>query len=152
MAGKFRKFGELSFHEQLLFSEALFLQVSIGLLLKIIPFRWVPKLFSGGVKGTGYREDRTSDTEPGTLNMEPGILNLIKTAIQRSGPCSPWKNRCLVSSLAARSMLQRRKIGSQISLGVAKDDNGRVIAHAWLRAGKIEIVPKGGNYQELYLF
>ena len=72
MLMRFKKFGELSWKEQLLFSEAYFLQVTIGLLMKIIPFRWIPKLFSGNVQAT--------------LNIEPGTLNLIKTAIQRSSP------------------------------------------------------------------
>ena len=70
----------------------------------------------------------------------------------RAGKVSPWKNRCLVSSLAARCMLRRRKITSQLSLGVAKDAGGKVIAHAWLRAGDVEIVSAGGSFHELYQF
>ena len=141
MLMRFKKFGELSWKEQLLFSEAYFLQVTIGLLMRIIPFRWIPKLFSGKVQGKG-----------GPWNIEPGTLNLIKAAIQRSSPYSPWKNKCLVQSLAARRMLNRRKIKSQISLGVAKGRNGQMIAHAWLKVGDFEIVEKSGDYQELYLF
>ncbi len=43
------------------------------------------------------------------------------------------KNRCLVSSLAARCILKRRKIKSRIFLGLAKEFNGKMIAHAWLK-------------------
>ena len=49
-------------------------------------------------------------------------------------------------------MLRRRKIQSLLSLGVAKDASGKLIAHAWLRAGDVEIVPANDSFQELYHF
>ena len=76
----------------------------------------------------------------------------VKKAIGRAGLVSPWKNRCLVESLAARSMLNRRRIQSQISLGVTHDEKKKLIAHAWIRAGDTEIVPERGDYHEMYLF
>ncbi len=106
---RFKKFGELSWKEQLLFSEAYFLQLTIGLLLKIIPFRWIPKLFSGKVQGTGYTVQGTRNNEHVKWNPEPETITLIKAAIQRASRYSVWKNKCLVSSLAARQMLNREK-------------------------------------------
>jgi hypothetical protein len=32
-------------------------------------------------------------------------------------------------------MLERRNIESTVYLGTAKDENGKLIAHAWLRSG-----------------
>ena len=49
---RLRNFYELSWNEKSLFSEAFFLQVTIGMLLRIIPFRWIPKLFTNKVQGT----------------------------------------------------------------------------------------------------
>ena len=138
MLQKFRKFDKLSRSEQLLFSEACFLQLTTGLLLKFIPFKWIPKLFS-------CRERETPEVERETLIQ-------LKTAILLSGRYSPWKNKCLVSSLAARRMLNRRRIPSQLSLGVAKGVNGKMIAHAWLKADDFEIVEKGGDFSELHMF
>lgn len=135
--GRFRKFGALSWSEKLLLSEAYFMHLTTGLILKAIPFRWIPTLFSS----------QSSVHSPQSEEIE-----LIRTAVQRAGMVSPWRNRCLVSSLAARCMLRRRKIHSQLSLGVAKDDGGKMIAHAWLMAGEAEIVPKGADFQQLYQF
>ena len=149
---KFAKFLSLSVQERQLFLEALVLQLWIGLMLKIIPFRWIPKLFSGKIQGTGYTVQGTRNKEPGILNFELETLPLIKTAIQRASKISPWRNKCLIQSLAARRMLNRRKIQSMLSLGVAKGENGKLIAHAWLKAGDFEIVEKSSDYQELYLF
>ena len=77
---------------------------------------------------------------------------MTKRAIGRATVVSPWKNKCLISSLVARWMLRRRGIDSQLSLGVAKGANGKTIAHAWLKSGDYEIVEKGGDFTQLYLF
>jgi len=126
-----------------MFSESLFFQLYVGLLLKFIPFKWIPRLFVN---------PPASMSQVSNLKSQISSLEQIKAAIQRSGPYSPWKNKCLVQSLAARRMLNRRKISSQLSLGVAKGANGRTIAHAWLKAGDFEIVEKGADFSALYLF
>ena len=140
---RFKKFGELSWNEQLLFSEAYFLQLTTGLLLKIIPFRWIPRLFAN---------PSTSSSQVSRLRSQISSLEQIKTAIQHTSKISPWRNKCLIQSLSARRMLNRRKIQSLLSLGVTRDENGRMIAHAWLKAGDFEVVEKSGDYRELYLF
>jgi len=145
---QFKKFIALTFREKMLFLEAFYYQMTTGLLLKVIPFRLIPRLF----KNKEQVPDRSGARRRQTKHPIQQILIHIKTAIQRSGSYSPWKNKCLVSSLAARRMLNRRKILSQVSLGVAKGEDGRVIAHAWLKSDGFEIVEKGGDFTELYLF
>jgi len=46
-----------------------------------------------------------------------------------------WECKCLVSAVAAMKMLSRRGIDCTLYLGTAKDENGQLIAHAWLRSG-----------------
>lgn len=122
----------------MLFSEACFLQLTIGMLLKVIPFRWIPRLFA------------SPKSKVQSPNSE--VIELIRIAIQRAGGVSPWRNRCLVSSLAAKRMLSRRKIPSVLSLGLSKNRGRGVIAHAWLKSGDYELVRKDGDYTELYTF
>lgn len=132
------KFGKLTPMEQMLFLEALVLHLWTGLLLKIIPFRWIRRVFSS----------RKSKVE----SRKSEEIELIRNAIQRAGRVSPWRNKCLVSSLAGRCMLRRRKISSQLSLGVAKNQQGKTIAHAWLKSVDCEIVERRGDYTELFSF
>ena len=131
-------FTALSRREKVLFLEAFFLHLWVGLMLKFVPFRWIPRLFSSPRSTAGS-------------SQLPDII-MIKRAIDRANVVSPWKNRCLVSSLVARCMLRRRGIGSQLSLGVAKGADGKTIAHAWLKAGDFEIIEKRGDFTEFYLF
>ena len=131
-------FSKIAGREKMLFLEALLLHLWVGLQLKIIPFRWIPRLFSSPQFSVGSRQ-----------SMD---LELIKIAVQRAGGVSPWRNRCLVSSLAARCMLNRRGIPSQISLGVIKMDNNGLQAHAWIKSGELEVVEMKRDFTSLYTF
>lgn len=148
----------------MLFIEAVALHLWVGLLLKVVPFRRIPGLFSSPqfeipteekscTRSVG-REDQSRTPTVGTAvgSRQSEVIELVKFAIQRAGKVSPWRNRCLVSSLTGRCMLRRRKIGSQLSLGVAKNPEGKTIAHAWLKSENIEIVERKGEYTELFFF
>jgi len=132
------RFFRVSGRERRFFLEALTLQLCVGLLLKVIPFRRIPKLFRS--------------RESGVDSQQADIVLCIKQAIERAGKVLPWRNRCLVSSLVARKMLNRRDVPSQLSLGVAKDTGGKTVAHAWLSSGNTEVTGKHGDYQELFVF
>lgn len=133
---RLRKFCRLKWKEKLLFCESLFLNLYVGALLKVIPFRWIPRLF------------RSPQFAVGTL--QPEVVENVKVAVRQAGWISPWKNRCLVSSLTARYMLRRRRISSELYLGMAKNEAGRMIAHAWLVSCSTEIVEKNGQFISLY--
>ncbi len=122
----------------MLFLEAVVLHLWIGLLLKVIPFRRIPRFFAS---------PKSKVESP-----DAKVIERIRDAVARANRVSPWRNRCLVSSLAGRCMLRSRRIQSQISLGVAKGSDGKMVAHAWLRSGEIEIVERRGDYTELFSF
>ena len=150
MLKRISKFKKLSGREKLLFIEALALHLWAGLVLKVVPFRWIPALYSSRQFETPTKEEDQSRHNVSGWQSE--VIELIRSAIQRAGKVSPWKNRCLVSSLAGRCMLRRRKINSQLSLGVAKNPEGKTIAHAWMKAESIEIVERKGDFTELFFF
>jgi len=132
------KFMALSLYEKMLFMEALMFSYAAKVLLLVLPFKYCQKLVSN---------DKCKHTEP-----DVRVLKQIKKAVYRTNWLAFWDNKCLVMSLASRWMLQRRRIPSHISLGVAFDEKNNLIAHAWLKTCEYEIVDKGGNYRELYQF
>ena len=138
MIRRLRKFMALSFREKLLFVEAFLLHLWVGMLLMVVPFRRIPRLFASRQSAVG--------------SQQSAIVENIRDAVQRAGQVSPWRNRCLVSSLAGRCMLRRRQINSQIHLGIAKNAAGKTIAHAWLEAEGYEVVMKHGDYHDLFIF
>lgn len=59
-----------------------------------------------------------------------------------------WESECLVMAYAAMRMLEKRGIESTLYMGTAKDEHGRLIAHAWLRSGAIYVT--GADEMERY--
>jgi hypothetical protein len=140
-----RKYFALSRRERMLFLEAFFCQLWTGFIIKIVPFKYIPRFYAERIPDLKFKIQDS-------INNEYEVVGEVKKAIERAAVVSPWKNRCLIESLAARRMLNRRRIPSQISLGVAHDEKKKLIAHAWIKAGDTEIVPERGDYHEMYLF
>ncbi|MNZ94671.1 hypothetical protein D3C78_1137850 [compost metagenome] len=63
----------------------------------------------------------------------------VRKAIHYTSRYTPWDSKCLVRAIAGMKMLERRGIESTLYLGTAKDESGRLIAHAWLRSGALYI-------------
>ncbi|CAM3962203.1 lasso peptide biosynthesis B2 protein [Lederbergia lenta] len=59
----------------------------------------------------------------------------ISHAIHIMSKYTPWESQCLVKAIAGMKMLERRGIDSTLYLGTARDEDGKMIAHAWLRSG-----------------
>ena len=57
---------------------------------------------------------------------------------------TPWRNTCLSEALAARWALSGRAVSNVVILGVKKNENNQLEAHAWLECGD-EIILGGGQ-------
>ncbi len=66
----------------------------------------------------------------------------VSYAVDRVCTRTSWESKCLVRALTAQRMLKKKKISSTLYLG-CKMDEGRMVAHAWLRVGKMYVT--GGN-------
>lgn len=66
-------------------------------------------------------------------------LRQVSESIEVASRNTFWQCKCLVRAIAAMKMLERRKMDSTMYLGTAKDDQGKLIAHAWLRCGNLYI-------------
>lgn len=82
--------------------------------------------------------------------VKPELLAQIKINIARANRLAFWKNQCLVKSLAARKMLDKRQISSRLSLGMKMDEKKYPLAHAWIVSHKVEIVGKEQEFLELF--
>ncbi|ENQ3106098.1 Transglutaminase-like superfamily protein [Bacillus sp. 491mf] len=67
------------------------------------------------------------------------VLRDISEAIHIMSRHTFWESKCLVRAIAGMKMLERRQMESTLYLGTAKDENGNMIAHAWLRSGPFYI-------------
>lgn len=71
----------------------------------------------------------------------------IGWAVRGAARFAPFKALCLQQAVAAQAMLARRGIGSVLHYGVGRDEDGALVAHAWIEAAGVALtgypVPPG---------
>lgn len=70
-------------------------------------------------------------------------IGITAGAIRMVCPHTPWKSECLVQAYLASYYLRKKHIPYTVYLGVAREDGGKMIAHAWTRSGDFFV--SGGN-------
>lgn len=121
----FRTARGLNGHEWRLLVEAGVSLVVARLAVWFVPFRRV-----------ATRLGNEMAESPAEITEEQREMALpIGWAVRTLGRRLPWMSQCLVQAVAATRMLQRRQIPSTLYLGLAKDPEGSLKAHAWVRSG-----------------
>ncbi|MDM5211568.1 lasso peptide biosynthesis B2 protein [Peribacillus sp. NJ4] len=126
---KAHTFLRLNFKTKLLYIEA-FLHLGRARYLKSISFSKVAPTLGEQMKESSYDLNEAADKE---------VLANVSRAINIMSRYTIWESQCLVKAMAAMKMLEKRKMDSTLYLGTAKDGNGELIAHAWLRSGSFYI-------------
>ncbi|MGE7860157.1 lasso peptide biosynthesis B2 protein [Bacillus mobilis] len=125
---KIRKFFLLDMKTMFLFIET-YMYLGWARFLKSMPFSKIAPTL-----GTHMDETSLNCNESNKL-----ILRSISEAIHIMSQHTFWESKCLVNAIAGMEMLKRRQIESTLYLGTAKDKDGKMLAHAWLRSGPFYI-------------
>ncbi len=115
----------LRWPEWRLLAEATGYLVAARLAVWFVPFR---RLATG--LGDAMAESPATNTE-----AQQSVVAPIGWAVRELGRRLPWMSQCLVQAVAATWMLQRRRIPSTLYFGLAKESDGELEAHAWVRSG-----------------
>jgi hypothetical protein len=121
---KIKVFFSLSLSKRLLFLEA-FIMLGWARCMKQVQFQKLTKILKLQIAETSnetYGSDKLTSYD-------------VSEAINIMSRHTLWESMCLVRALAAMKMLERRGISSTLYLGTGKNENGQLIAHAWLRSG-----------------
>ena len=86
--------------------------------------------------------ERGEESEPEETLENLRIAKRISIHVNRITQHTLWESKCLVRAMTARKLLKEKGIHSTLYLGVGKDD-GKMVAHAWLRCGTCYVT--GGN-------
>jgi hypothetical protein len=114
-----------SWKEWLLVSEACGYLVAARLAVWFVPFRRI----------AGRLGDKMAESPAKSNEAQRAASAKIGWAVRGLGQHLPFMSQCLVQAVAATWMLQRRRIPSTLYFGVAREDDGEVKAHAWVRSG-----------------
>lgn len=88
------------------------------------------------------KTESAKDVDESTYKEAYRIAWLVNKACSNT----PWESKCLVRALTAQKLLKAKNISTTIYLGVRKDQNNKMIAHAWTRCGKAFIT--GGENKD----
>ncbi|MEK6249408.1 MAG: lasso peptide biosynthesis B2 protein [Planctomycetales bacterium] len=123
---RLRRFFLTSWPDRWLLVEAVWLTAWARLAVLILPWRWVSPFFGDHMQSTTLQQDADNDL----------LLRRVSWAVQAADRHVPWKAKCLIQALAARSMLSRRGVEGTIYLGMCKTAENEFKAHAWTRCGQ----------------
>lgn len=122
---RLRKFLAHDWTDRLLLLEALAWLCWVKFLLVCVPFRWIAPYL-------GRRMVQSPATVP--VDARAHVVR-ISWAVQSVARRLPLGFVCLPQAIAAKWMLRRRRLASTLYLGLARPEEARLSAHAWLRAG-----------------
>ena len=63
------------------------------------------------------------------------LLQAVELAISRASRYVPWRCKCYEQAISAKIILRGFGIETTLYYGVAKDQEQKLIAHAWVRCG-----------------
>ena len=139
MLRKFKKFSALSSEEKKLFLEAYAKLGVMRAAILTISFKRLTRSLDHSAK--------KEEIAP-LSDKEKDIAVNIGQAITRAAAYTPWESDCLVQSLTAQKMLQKRGIPGEFYLGAKKDEESKekMKAHAWSQCG--DKIITGGDSKE----
>lgn len=121
------KFLALSWSDRWLLIAATFWLGLSRLALLIIPFKFIAPFLGQHMSESDHQVDLD------TAKKAERIGWAVLAAARRT----PWESACLAQAMAAKRLLQHWNIPSTLYLGMAKDDENELQAHAWVRCGSI---------------
>lgn len=104
-------------------------------LLLLVPFRWIAPFL--GRAQPAAAAARPIEVLPAKQRAE---ALAIRRALLRVSRHLPWHSSCLVSAIAGRMMLSRRRMRSVLLLGARSDAATQLAAHAWLQCGEVDVI------------
>ncbi|NLG50448.1 MAG: lasso peptide biosynthesis B2 protein [Chloroflexi bacterium] len=78
--------------------------------------------------------------------VDAAVMREVAWAVQAASRYVPAAT-CLTQALTGQILLQRRGYPAQVEIGVAKDESGQFMAHAWLRCDGVVLI--GGSAASL---
>lgn len=100
----------------------------VRLLVLIMPFRHIAPYLGKHMVESPYSGPR-----------DYAFVRRVKWAIDIMSRHTPWESKCLVQAITGKILLRHRRLDNTLYLGVARDQDSALEAHAWLRSGSYAV-------------
>jgi hypothetical protein len=137
MATLLRRVRQRSWRDRVLVGQAAAAVVAAGVAVRVLPFRRLVQ-WTGRVAPGHAFEGRALNAPGATPDVSSArrVVWAVEAVARRLFPARP----CLPQALAARFLLARRGVTTDLHIGVARTADGELAAHAWLeREGRVLI-------------
>ncbi|MGO4209925.1 lasso peptide biosynthesis B2 protein [Terriglobus sp. 2YAB30_2] len=125
----------MPWNEQSMIAEAFLLLAATRAALLVVPFRaaagWVGVVVPPNGPGRSPAQ--------GLAAEQRRIAEEVAVVVRRASRVAIFESKCLPQALAARMMLKRRDVSSVIHFGVRCGEERKLLAHAWLEAGDVDV-------------
>ena len=92
-----------------------------------------------------FKWGKEGEESPDTATMaEYKYAKRVAYAVNHVCNKTKWESKCLVRALTAQKLLKKKNISSTLYLGCGLKD-GEMVAHAWLRCGKMFVTGGDGS-------
>jgi hypothetical protein len=105
-------------------------------ILLLVPFKYIaPKL---GRQMKVEVDDSNKDNPPEWARR-------IAWAVEIAAWQTPWESACLTQAITGKFLLKQHGLETRLFLGMKRDPQGELSAHAWLKAGNVIIIGANGH-------
>lgn len=122
----------------MLFLEAFLMTGVVRMTILLLPFRWLAAVLGKQRRELPVKEDA----------IKLAAARRIGAVIETVSHYTPWESKCLVQASVGKFMLRRRGISNSLYLGVRRDKEKALAAHAWLQCG--DVIINGGDGREAF--
>ena len=130
-----KKYFRLNKLERKILISIFFWLVYSFILVRFIPLRWFNHILG--------EYNKEFNIEPDEQKRD--IIRLIQKNIRRCKKVLPWNVKCFEEAIAAKKMLEKQNVKTTLYLGVDKELEKKLIAHAWLKTGNKIITGSKGH-------
>jgi hypothetical protein len=132
---KFIKFIKLKQEHKLLLTEAFIMLGFSRFVLLTLKFKKIAPKLGGYMRQAPEEANALQITEAREVGWAVNVMSRHTS----------WESKCLVQAMAAKLMLSRRKLKSTLYLGMTKDENGKLMAHAWIKSCGLTLTGDGNT-------
>ena len=134
MFRRIAKFFKTPFFDKKLFFRALYYSLKYRIITSLLPVKFYVSNF-----GKAQIQNSMSPIE-----SQLKTITSIYKAVRRSTIYLPFGQKCLIEAIVAKKLLKQNSIDSTLYLGVARNGQKRLIAHAWLKCGDYIVTGRKG--------
>ena len=95
-----------------------------------------------GEEGKESKEDLEMDGEK--KRMAYRYVRWVAFTVEHTCSKTKWESKCLVRALTAQKLLRKKQLPSTLYLG-CRTEEGKMVAHAWLRCGRAYVTGGDGK-------